>query len=214
MRHSFPIAFATALIATSSVAQSGPPAQQSSEELVCELSGDCGELPAEATRDKPESRGFSIANPHPAASPSSSPRQRQSLVRTPGRSAAVQPASQSATRQAITSGRADLMISFVSGSATLTGQAKANAQQFIAALASPRLSNMRFTIEGHTDAVGNRAYNLDLSQRRAQAVVDYLDANGVDRSRFEVRGYGFDRPIDPQNPRSAVNRRVEVVKVD
>ena len=106
------------------------------------------------------------------------------------------------------------MISFVSGSATLTGQAKANAQQFIAALASPRLSNMRFTIEGHTDAVGNRAYNLDLSQRRAQAVVDYLDANGVDRSRFEVRGYGFDRPIDPQNPRSAVNRRVEVVKVD
>jgi OmpA-OmpF porin, OOP family len=106
------------------------------------------------------------------------------------------------------------MVTFVSGSAILTEQAKANAQEFVKALTAPQLSGMRFAIEGHTDAVGNRAYNLDLSQRRAQAVVDYLNSRGADRARFTTRGYGFDKPLDTRNPRGAVNRRVEVVKAN
>lgn len=96
----------------------------------------------------------------------------------------------------------------------MTEQAKANAQQFVVALASPKLATMRFAIEGHTDAVGNRAYNLDLSQRRAQSVVDYLASKGADRSRFTVRGYGFDKPLNMKNPRSGINRRVEVAKAN
>ena len=96
----------------------------------------------------------------------------------------------------------------------MTEQAKANAQQFVVALASPKLAIMRFAIEGHTDAVGNRAYNLDLSQRRAQSVVDYLASKGADRSRFTVRGYGFDKPLNMKNPRSGINRRVEVAKAN
>lgn len=111
-------------------------------------------------------------------------------------------------------GRADLMITFVTGSASLTEQARTNADQFVGALSSPRLNGMRFAIEGHTDAVGSRPYNVDLSQRRAQAVVDYLAVRGASRSRFEVHGYGFDKPLNSRNPGAAANRRVEVVKVN
>lgn len=209
-------AFATMAFATSSAAQSGPVAQQSSDQLICQLSGDCAKADTDATRDKPTSRGFSIARPgqKPAstaavsvATPSrtgvTNARLRTPVARTSqvGRFAVVRPNS------------ADLKISFVTGSAQLTEQAKANAEQFVTALSSPKLASMKFAIEGHTDAVGNRTYNLDLSQRRAQAVVDFLNAKGADRSRFTVKGYGFDRPI-VRNPRASENRRVEVVKVN
>ena len=66
-------------------------------------------------------------------------------------------------------------------------------------------------IEGHTDSIGGRDYNLDLSRRRAQAVVEYLTSLGVDASRLQVRGYGFDRPLDGRSAASVENRRVEAV---
>jgi outer membrane protein OmpA-like peptidoglycan-associated protein len=50
-------------------------------------------------------------------------------------------------------------------------------------------------VEGHTDNVGSRPYNLDLSNRRAQSVVDYLVSKGVKRERLRAAGYGFDRPV-------------------
>jgi len=218
MKHSLPLALAIALVATSSAAQSGPVAQQSSEDLVCKLSGDCGGADTAATRDKPETRGFSIAKPQ-AAKPVATQPQRAAIAPTRSSVRQAAPSARIVTpRQAAVAaaapGRADLMITFVSGSAILTEQAKANANQFIQALASPKLAGMRFAIEGHTDAVGSREYNLDLSQRRAQAVVAYLADKGVNRSRLDVHGYGFDRPLDARNPRSAANRRVEVVKAN
>lgn len=220
MKHSLPFAVAIALVATSSAAQSGPVAQQSSEDLVCKLSGDCSGADTAATRDKPETRGFSIAKPRqtsrPAVAPPATRPNRANVVEP--RRASVRNSAPGArvvtARPAVSApGRADLMISFVSGSAQLTEQARTNADQFIAALASPKLSGMRFVIEGHTDAVGSREYNLDLSQRRAQAVVNYLTSKGVSRSRLDMHGYGFDRPISG-NPHSPANRRVEVVKAD
>lgn len=219
MKHSLPFAVAIALVATSSAAQSGPVAQQSSEDLVCKLSGDCGAADTAATRDKPESRGFSIAKSRPASQPTvATPAQPRANVVTPRRPTVRQtaPGARIAQSRAAASapGRADLMITFVSGSATMTEQAKSNADQFIAALASPKLAGMRFAIEGHTDAVGSRAYNLDLSQRRAASVVAYLTGKGVSRSRLDVHGYGFDQPLDARNPRAPANRRVEVVKVN
>ena len=68
------------------------------------------------------------------------------------------------------------------------------ARAFAAALKSPQLAPMRFAIEGHTDAVGNREFNRDLSQRRAQSVVDYLVTQGVEAQRLDARGFGFDKP--------------------
>ncbi|GFO62761.1 OmpA family protein [Geomonas paludis] len=69
-------------------------------------------------------------------------------------------------------------------------------------------------IEGHTDSVGTAEYNLDLSKRRAQAVVDYMVANcGIDRSRLEARGYGLARPVasNATDEGRQANRRIEAI---
>src|SRR5205807_64229 len=50
-------------------------------------------------------------------------------------------------------------------------------------------------VEGHTDNRGSRPYNLDLSNRRAKSVVDYLTAKGISSKRLAYRGFGFDRPV-------------------
>jgi uncharacterized repeat protein (TIGR01451 family) len=67
------------------------------------------------------------------------------------------------------------------------------------------------TIEGHTDDRGNDAYNLDLSQRRAESVRRYLIAKGIDGGRLVAKGYGESRPIKPNdsNANRSANRRVE-----
>ena len=76
----------------------------------------------------------------------------------------------------------------------------------------PELANMKFAIEGHTDAQGGRDYNVDLSRRRAQAVADYLVTLGVSPDRLEVRGFGYDRPLQGRSAASQDNRRVEAVR--
>ena len=53
----------------------------------------------------------------------------------------------------------------------------------------------RVRIEGHTDDTNTDAYNLDLSQRRANNVRAWLIAHGVEASRLEARGYGESRPL-------------------
>ena len=50
-------------------------------------------------------------------------------------------------------------------------------------------------VEGHTDNVGSRPYNLDLSNRRARSVVDYLVSKGIKKERLRAAGFGFDRPV-------------------
>ncbi len=214
------VAMAGIAVAAPSAAQSGPVAQQSPDQLVCQLTGDCGAAPADSSRDKPASRGFSIAKPgaKPAATPAASAAAPSRAAIASSRTRASQAsggAGYGAQKFAIAQpGRANLLITFLKGSAEMTPQAKVNASQFVTALASPKLAGMKFAIEGHTDAVGDRAYNLDLSQRRAQAVVDFLASKSVDKSRFTVAGYGFDRPLNARNPRSPANRRVEVVKAE
>lgn len=70
-------------------------------------------------------------------------------------------------------------------------------------------------VQGHTDERGGAAYNLDLSNRRAAAVVTYLIEHGVARDRLESRGYGLTKPVDPAHNEAAwtKNRRVEFVIV-
>jgi outer membrane protein OmpA-like peptidoglycan-associated protein len=66
-------------------------------------------------------------------------------------------------------------------------------------------------VEGHTDNRGSRPYNLDLSRRRAKAVMEYLLKKGVEAKRLRFQGYGFDRPVSTNaTPLGrAKNRRVE-----
>ncbi len=67
-------------------------------------------------------------------------------------------------------------------------------------------------IQGHTDSTASNDYNLDLSQRRAQTVMKYLQSNGIPTSRMTARGYGEDSPIDTNDTEEgkANNRRVEL----
>ena len=71
--------------------------------------------------------------------------------------------------------------------------------------------DVRVEIGGHTDNQGGRSYNRDLSQRRAEAVRDYLVAHGIDTGRMTVRGYGFSRPVASNDTPEgqAQNRRIE-----
>jgi outer membrane protein OmpA-like peptidoglycan-associated protein len=68
-------------------------------------------------------------------------------------------------------------------------------------------------IEGHTDSSGSDAYNLELSQRRANAVEDLLIVQGVDPTRVLTRGYGEQYPVAANDSAAGrqQNRRVEVV---
>ena len=70
---------------------------------------------------------------------------------------------------------------------------------------------MRVSIEGHTDSVGTEAGNMRLSQRRAEAVRDYLFAKGVSPDRLEAIGYGPTKPVASNKTArgKAQNRRTE-----
>lgn len=71
--------------------------------------------------------------------------------------------------------------------------------------------NVVIDIDGHTDSRGSRSRNLQLSLRRARAVVDYLTKAGVPASRLNANGFGESRPIAPNTTRAnrARNRRIE-----
>jgi OOP family OmpA-OmpF porin len=71
-------------------------------------------------------------------------------------------------------------------------------------------------IAGHADALGSPEFNLDLSERRAGAVLAYLVANGERADRYVVVGYGETQPIaDNETPEGrARNRRIEFIALD
>jgi len=71
--------------------------------------------------------------------------------------------------------------------------------------------NLRVEVSAHTDNVGSRAYNLALSQRRAESVVTWLVLNGLDKKRLVPKGYAFDKPAAPNDTpeNRQLNRRVE-----
>ena len=75
---------------------------------------------------------------------------------------------------------------------------------------------IRLEVAGHTDSSGDDAYNLDLSQRRAEAVRTYLTSKGVNVDMLGAHGYGEERPImgNATAAGRAENRRVELIRLD
>jgi outer membrane protein OmpA-like peptidoglycan-associated protein len=71
-------------------------------------------------------------------------------------------------------------------------------------------------IEGHTDSVGSEQYNLDLSQRRADAVRMFLIENAIESVRIAAKGFGKSLPVTGNDTESGrqQNRRVEIVILD
>ena len=75
---------------------------------------------------------------------------------------------------------------------------------------------LRLEVAGHTDSSGDDAYNLDLSQRRSEAVRTYLISKGVNADMFSAHGYGEERPVVSNATAAgrAENRRVELIRQD
>jgi outer membrane protein OmpA-like peptidoglycan-associated protein len=71
-------------------------------------------------------------------------------------------------------------------------------------------------VQGHTDNVGKDAYNMHLSQTRADAVRAYLVAHSVPPGRLVSKGYGFHQPLVPNDSDAnrALNRRVQFIRTE
>lgn len=80
------------------------------------------------------------------------------------------------------------------------------------ALVLRKFNKTLIDVDGHTDSVGNAGYNMDLSNRRANSVANYLAGRGVDPRRMSAMGYGLERPIasNASEMGRAQNRRVEI----
>jgi OOP family OmpA-OmpF porin len=72
--------------------------------------------------------------------------------------------------------------------------------------------SLKVEVQGNTDNIGTKAYNMKLSLQRANAVLNYLVNKGIERSRLHARGFGFSRPVATNaTPEGrALNRRVEL----
>lgn len=103
----------------------------------------------------------------------------------------------------------DMLVNFDLDSAALTPGAKAKLDEFTKALKDDRLRSIHFQVEGYTDASGPELYNEKLSERRAEAVTQFLIANGIDTARISAAGLGESHPRSA-NPYDPVNRRVEM----
>ena len=74
--------------------------------------------------------------------------------------------------------------------------------------------SVKALVEGHTDSIGSEAYNQKLSERRANAVADYMESQGIDSSRITTKGWGKTKPIASNKTKEgrAQNRRVEITE--
>lgn len=102
-------------------------------------------------------------------------------------------------------------ILFATDSASLTGALQGDL--YTVARSINNYPNTTVNVVGHTDNTGSAAYNMDLSQRRAQAVSSVLINAGVSASRLNVIGRGEDQPVADNLTAAgrAQNRRVEIV---
>jgi outer membrane protein OmpA-like peptidoglycan-associated protein len=102
-------------------------------------------------------------------------------------------------------------ILFRSAESTLMSSAQEKLDQVAKALIAVHARNL--IVEGHTDSRGSESYNQGLSQRRADAVRDYLVQRGYPADRIQARGKGKGSPIaDNASPEGrANNRRVEII---
>lgn len=105
-------------------------------------------------------------------------------------------------------------VTFEFNSATLTPASRPILDEVAADLKKhPRL---KVELQGHTDSVGADAYNLKLSQRRADSVMEYLQSQGVSSSQLTAKGYGETQPIADNKLEGgrAENRRVVMSVTD
>src|SRR5215813_6079470 len=109
----------------------------------------------------------------------------------------------------------DVLFEF--NSARLTAEARDKVAN-IATVLNDRAKDRRVSVEGHADSIGSEAYNLVLSEHRAESVAQELSYDGLREAQLTTKGYGEKYPVAPNinpdgsdNPSGrAKNRRVEV----
>jgi OOP family OmpA-OmpF porin len=104
-------------------------------------------------------------------------------------------------------------ISFATGSATLTPGSYAVLGRVADSLKDH--PDVKIEVGGYTDSTGSPATNQKLSQKRAEAVRDYLIGQGIDAARLTAKGYGPTQPIadNTTSDGRARNRRVELARI-
>ena len=108
--------------------------------------------------------------------------------------------------------RASILVTFVTGSADLTADAKRALDVLAGAMKSDKLASVKFTIEGHADPRGSEDLNLKLSQSRAESVRAYLtSSHGLASDRINAVGKGSSALMKPSEPAAPENRRVTIV---
>jgi len=108
----------------------------------------------------------------------------------------------------------DSDVSFALNSAQLSAQAKNELDKLIALL--KERPEVRFVVDGHTDATGPVAFNQTLSENRALAVKAHLVSKGIKADRIKANGYGSTKPIASNQSTAGrlKNRRVEIRILD
>ena len=104
----------------------------------------------------------------------------------------------------------DLMIQFDFDSAKIQEASKPLLNNLAVAMKREKLANLKFNVEGHTDAKGAADYNIRLSGRRAESVTDYLVQRGIDKVRLNPVGKGAKDLLYPEQPTALENRRVRI----
>ncbi len=145
------------------------------------------------------------SEPAPAEPPAAAP--------TPEHSAAPAPAKETPAKPAAAAGEADIVafrINFAFNSAVIPPEHFPQLDR-IAELMREEPS-LWLAVEGHTDAVGGDEYNIELSRRRATAVVSSLAEHGVEAKRLLAVGKGKTEPL-VANPFDGRNRRVQFLRL-
>jgi OOP family OmpA-OmpF porin len=75
--------------------------------------------------------------------------------------------------------------------------------------------DLKIEIDGHTDSTGTEAYNMILSEKRAEAIKDHFISSGIDPNRLTTKGFGITKPAASNKTKAgrAQNRRVELTPV-
>lgn len=108
----------------------------------------------------------------------------------------------------------DLAIYFGVNSAKISPRSRNTLQALGKALQQESLRGATILIAGHTDAAGRAEYNQTLSERRAEAVRQYLLKRfSLEHDKLTAVGYGAERLKNPAAPYASINRRVQVVNL-
>lgn len=103
-------------------------------------------------------------------------------------------------------------IRFDSGKATIKPESEGILKKIYNLMADH--TDLNFSVEGHTDNVGEEEFNMELSEKRAQSVKNELVKRGISADRLTIKGLGESKPLHANNTPEgkANNRRVEFVK--